>query len=93
MSRTCDAFQCPTPTATGRFLCIRHWRMVTPDTQRTINARYRACRADFKFLSDIEYLQACVDAIDAIAKTEGRGPAQTTYHRLLASERRKALGI
>jgi len=40
--------------------------------QRTINARYRICRADFGFLSDVAYLQACIDAIEAIAASEGR---------------------
>lgn len=76
--------------ASGRFLCINHWRMVPLDTQRTINNRYRACRADFKFLSDIAYLQACVDAIDGIAQREGLDVVPTTYHRMLASEKRKA---
>lgn len=90
MSRHCDAFNCPEKVASGRFLCIKHWRMVPLETQRTINSRYRACRANFGFLSDIAYLQACVDAIDGIARAEGQDLVPTTYHRMLASEKRKA---
>lgn len=90
MTRKCDAFKCPEKVVSGRFLCIRHWRMVPLQTQRTINSRYRACRADFGFLSDIAYLQACVDAIDGIAHAEGRELVPTTYHRMLAIEKRKA---
>jgi len=89
VSRKCDAFKCAAPVASGRFLCFNHWRMVPLATQRTINARFRACRADFAFLSDIAYLQACVDAIDGIAASEGQDVVPTTYHRFLAAEKRK----
>lgn len=72
-TRNCDAFGCTATVPSGRFLCIRHWRMVSVETQRTINARYSACRKDFGFLSDVAYLQACVDAIRGIARAEGNG--------------------
>lgn len=90
MSRKCDAVQCPANIQPGRFLCLTHWKMVPIQVQRTINTRFRACRADFGFLSDIAYLQACVDAIDGIAASEGKDVVPTTYHRMLASEKRKA---
>lgn len=93
MTRFCDAFKCGATVQSGRFLCIKHWRMVPLPTQQTINARYRACRADFGFLSDIAYLQACVDAIDSIARTEhgaGHQAGQGSYHRLLRVAVRKA---
>ena len=91
MSRNCDAYHCRAEVASGRFLCIQHWCMVPIDTQRVINTRFRVCRKDFAFLSDIAYLQACVDAIDGIAAREGHSAVATTYHRLLASEKRKAV--
>ncbi|WP_422096848.1 hypothetical protein [Variovorax sp.] len=90
MSRSCDALQCGANIQPGRFLCITHWRMVPADVQRTINTRFRACRADFAFLSDIAYLEACVDAIERIAVAEGKKGQPTSYHRLLASAKRKA---
>lgn len=93
MSRVCDASSCGATVASGRFLCITHWRMVALPTQRTINARYRACRRDFGFLSDVAYLQACVDAIDAIAKAEhgdNHRAGESSYHRLLRTAQRKA---
>ncbi|MET3461248.1 hypothetical protein [Variovorax atrisoli] len=93
MKRQCDAFNCSREVASGRFLCLSHWRMVPVATQQAINTRYRACRADFGFLSDLVYLQACVDAIDGIAKIEygaGHQAGQGSYHRLLRVAQRKA---
>lgn len=93
MKRSCDAFKCGTAVQAGRFLCSRHWRMVPLPTQSTINTRYRAFRADFGFLRDLAYLQACVDAIDGIARTEfgaGHQASQGSYHRLLRVEQARA---
>jgi len=95
VSRTCDAFNCEATVASGRFLCIKHWRMVPVQTQRTINARYRACRKDFGFLSDVAYLQACVDAIRGIARAEGNGidwhlHEVSSYERLLRVAKARA---
>jgi hypothetical protein len=96
MTRSCDAFKCGANVQAGRFLCSAHWRMVPLPTQRTINTRYRACRADFGFLRDVAYLQACVDAIDGIAKTEYGGDHQGdqgSYHRLLrVAQRNRGAG-
>ncbi|WP_454908420.1 hypothetical protein [Variovorax gossypii] len=92
MKRSCDAFKCDTAVQPGRFLCLAHWRMVPLPTQRTINARYRACRTNFGFLSDLVYLQACVDAIDGIARSEygaGHQAGQGSYHRLLRGAKKK----
>lgn len=94
MSRHCDAFDCPTTVSLGRFFCLKHC-MLPVDTQRTINARYRAGRKDFSFLSDLAYLQACVDAIRGIALAEGNGidmhaSKGSTYDRLLRVAQRKA---
>lgn len=89
-TRSCDALGCSAAVSSGRFMCIRHWRMVPVETQRTINTRYRACRADFAFLSDIAYLQACVDALSHIAGVERLDPAPSTYDRLLRQAQRQA---
>lgn len=90
LARPCDAIGCATRTQMGRFLCLPHWRMVPVPTQDTVNVRFRACRKDNAFLSDLAYLQACVDAIEGIARAEGKEAVQTSYHRLLAIARRKA---
>jgi hypothetical protein len=47
MSRDCDAIGCKDPTASGKFMCLKHWRMVPIETQRTVYDRYRALRKDF----------------------------------------------
>lgn len=90
MTRECDAIGCVTRTQMGRFLCTSHWYRVPVATRNIINARYRAGRKDFAFLSDLEYLKAVVDAIDGVAALEGRPGEVTSYHRLLATARRKA---
>jgi len=83
MTRRCDAIGCQANTDTGRFMCPRHWRLVPVDLQRSINTRYRVGRKEFAFLSDPLYLQAAVDAVDAVAKKDGvQGP--NSYTRLLA---------
>lgn len=93
MSRSCDAVGCQVVTASGMFLCRRHWHLVPVDLQRVINTRYRAGRRDFAFLSDPVYLQAAVDAIDAVAKKDGvQGPNPYT-RLLLVAQRRSARSI
>lgn len=78
-------------------MCSRHWRLVPTPTQQTINTRYRAGRKDAAFLSDTAYLQACVDAINHLAKGDGhiQGDAigdSSSYGRLLRVAQRKAGG-
>jgi hypothetical protein len=87
MSRDCDAIGCTTPTASGRFMCLKHWRLVPTEQQRTINARYRALRKDLAFLSDVPYLDACVNAIDGIAKAEGKEGHNPYRRHLLWAQR------
>ncbi len=70
MSRDCDAIGCTTATASGRFMCLRHWKLVPIELQRTINDRYRTLRKDFAFLYDVTYLRACVQAVDHVSERE-----------------------
>lgn len=90
MSRDCDAIGCATRTQMGRFLCLHHWRMVPIEGQRMITDRYRAHRKGLAFLSDLTYLWACVQAIEGIARAEGRPVEVTSYHRLLLAAQRCA---
>lgn len=83
MTHRCEAAACPTEIPRGKFMCPAHWRMVPVALQNTINSRYRACRADCAFLRDAAYLQACVDAIEHIARREGIQGVNGSYHRLL----------
>jgi len=88
-TRACDAIGCTTATASGKFMCWGHWRMVPTPLQDTIYARYRALRRDYAFLSDVAYLQACVTAIDGIAAAEGK-QGTNPYRRHLVLAERKA---
>lgn len=95
MSRICDAFKCGATVQPGRFLCSKHWRLVPATVQRTINERYRAGRKDCAFLSDAVYLQACVDAIEHVARLEGHDLGGyvgevSAYHRLLRVAKARA---
>ena len=83
MSRQCDAVACPADVTAGKFMCIRQWRMVPIEMQRTINDRSRSTRKDFGFLSDEMYLRACSRAIEHIAKHEGKPASDNSYARLL----------
>jgi hypothetical protein len=88
MSRDCDAIGCKVPTTTGKFMCLRHWRMVPIELQRTINDRYRALRKDFGFLSDVAYLDACMTAIDRIAAAESQQGVNPYQRHLVVAQRR-----
>lgn len=90
MSRACDAIGCNTATASGKFMCLSHWKMVPLATQRTIYDRFRAGRKDFAFLSDLVYLQACVDAIDGIAAREGKQGTNPYRRHLVLAQKRAA---
>jgi hypothetical protein len=89
MIRACDAIGCNTPTATGRFMCLKHWRLVPIELQRTINDRYRTLRKDYAFLGDVAYLTACVNALDHIANAEGQ-EGHNPYRRHLAQAEKRA---
>lgn len=89
MNRACDAIGCNTPTASGRFMCLKHWRLVPIELQRTISDRFRSLRKDYAFLSDVAYLSACVAAIDRIAKAEGQ-EGINPYRRHLVLAQKKA---
>jgi hypothetical protein len=88
MNRACDAIGCNTPTASGRFMCRNHWRMVPLALQRVINQSYREHKG-LALVSDVAYVSACVDAIDGIAKTEGE-EGVNPYRRLLVLAQRRA---
>lgn len=92
MSRSCDAIGCTAETASGRFMCIRHWRMVPLETQQAINTRYRVGWRNFAFLSDPVYLKACISAIDGIAIAERMPTGDNSYSRLLRGVERRAEG-
>ena len=92
MSRPCDAFDCSTQVATGRFMCIKHWRMVPLTTQRTINARYRAIESPFDRMRDLAYVHACASAVQHIVRLEGRCETENSYSRLAAILSRRAEG-
>lgn len=83
MSRQCDATGCQQDVVSGKFMCLRHWRMVPIEIQRTVNDRHRATRRGFGFLADETYLGACVRAIDHVAAREGKPKADNCYARLL----------
>lgn len=91
MSHECDAIGCTVPTASGRIMCVKHWRMLPKPLQDTINDRYRTLRRDFAFLSDPAYLNAAVIAINRIAAAESK-QGTNPYQRHLVLAQRRAQG-
>lgn len=90
MSRTCDAIGCKAATAPGKFMCLKHWRLVPLFTQRIINERFRAGKKGMTFLRDLDYLEACSSAIDIVAGQEGwRDYSESVYGRLARLQRER----
>ena len=89
MSRACDAIGCNCQTATGRFMCPRHWRFVPLEIQRTINRQFRLAKTRHALMHDAVYVEACAKAVEHIAEAEGH-PTENSYRRLLAVLNRRA---
>ena len=90
MSRSCDAIGCNADTASGMFMCLAHWRKVPAELKTVINTQYRAGRKNYAFLSDVVYLKAAVDAVDAVALQEDQYGANPYLPHLVGARNRQA---
>ena len=83
MTRTCEAVGCTATVAIGIFMCLNHWRLVPFPIRRVINTRWRAYPSGQLALLDPQYVEACAQAVEHIAKAEGRPTNENSYRRLL----------
>lgn len=88
MSRACDAIGCNCQTATGRFMCPRHWRCVPLELQRIINRQFRLAKTRHALMHDPIYVEACAKAVEQLAEADGK-PTENSYRRLLTVLQRR----
>lgn len=70
--RVCDANHCNVPVHKSKGMCIDHWRLVPVDIQKRIYAAARLHPTSAARLSSIEFLEAWADAVEHVARLEGR---------------------
>ena len=71
MNHFCHATGCNKPVPSKLLMCLRHWRMVPRDIQRSVWRHYRPGQEIDKCPTH-EYLEVMKQAIDAVARVEGR---------------------
>jgi hypothetical protein len=69
---TCTANHCALTIQPGRLMCIRHWSMLPRDIQRAVWEAHHDHSSRGARLASFEYLSACADAVEFIARSEGR---------------------
>lgn len=80
--RVCDANHCMATTHPSRGMCTKHWRMVPLAIQQRIYAAAREYRTSAERLSSSEFLEAWADAVEHVARLEGR-LTRNSFRRLV----------
>jgi hypothetical protein len=70
--RSCDANHCSVKIDASKGMCPAHWKMVPTEIQRRIYAAARAHKTTAQRLSNVDFLEAWADAVEAVATQEGR---------------------
>lgn len=63
-------------------MCTAHWRQLPRAIQRAINAGFRNARNAHELLQNLQYVNACAQAIEYLVEREGRPPVVNAYRRL-----------
>lgn len=71
-TRHCDANHCTARVDASKGVCPKHWAMLPAEAQQRIYAAARKFKTAAERLSSVEFLEAWADAIEHIARTEGR---------------------
>jgi hypothetical protein len=72
MTHQCDANHCSAKVDSTKGMCPTHWRMVPAEIQRRIYDAARKFKTSAERLSSIEFLEAWADAVEDVARQEGR---------------------
>jgi hypothetical protein len=70
--RSCDANHCGVKIDASKGMCPAHWKMVPTEIQRRIYDAARAHKTTAQRLSNVDFLEAWADAVEAVATQEGR---------------------
>lgn len=82
MSHTCHANGCNWATERRLLMCLPHWTKVPSDLQAAVWKAYRAQPNPTQRARDIAYMTACADAVEFVARLEGR-PEANSYRRVV----------
>lgn len=83
MIHTCHANQCTWATDRKLFMCLKHWTKVPSTLQAAILAAYRAHPTASARARSLDYMTACADAVEHVARLEGK-PEANNYRRVVA---------
>lgn len=83
MNHHCHANGCTWATERRLFMCLPHWRKVPSHLQAAVWAAYRAQPNATQRARSIDYMQACAEAVEHVARLEGK-PEANTYRRVVA---------
>jgi hypothetical protein len=71
-AHVCHAVGCQVRCKPEYLMCGRHWRMVPRRLQVKVWATYQPGQCNFDPAPSAEWLDAAMDAVDAVAAKEGR---------------------
>lgn len=72
MAHHCHANGCEVATPPRLFMCAKHWKMVPLSMQAAVWKAYRNAPTRAARLQSYEYMTACADAVEHVAKKEGK---------------------
>lgn len=85
----CHANGCTWATERRLFMCLQHWTRLPSALQQPIWTAYRASKNAGERGRSIAYMTACADAVEFIAKLEGK-PIENSYRRAAVLLQRQA---
>lgn len=86
MKHLCHANQCPTITEKKFLMCKNHWLLAPKTLQDAVWKAFKGTTEGERFKS-IPYMEACADAVEYIARLEGKN--EVNSYRNIAGHLRK----
>ena len=88
MNHTCHANFCQTVTSEKYLMCPSHWFKVPKNLQSAVWSAFKGTIATQR-LDSIPYMKACAEAVEYIAKLEGKDINNFYRRRILFLESRE----
>lgn len=87
----CNANGCTWATEPRMLMCLAHWRRLPSALQSAVLCAYRAQPNASARARDLTYMAACADAVEHIARLEGK-PEANSYRRAVKLLQHQAAG-
>ncbi|MES2401835.1 MAG: hypothetical protein V4573_17725 [Pseudomonadota bacterium] len=81
LTHSCHANGCSWATERWRFMCRAHWIRLPSAMQGAILDAYRAHKTEAERCRSLAYMTACANAVEHIARLEGK-PEANSYRRV-----------